>query len=124
MATQMQSSEDPTNRTSKRSRLMVDISPELRRRIKVAAAQSDLSMRHYVERILEQAVPQEASVTPERRHLTPEAVQELLQVREEIMRAHPGQVFEDSAETLRQIREERSRHLAELSAISDVPGKT
>ncbi len=39
------------------------------------------------------------------------AVDELLLFREEIMRAHPGLVFEDSVETLRKIREERTREL-------------
>src|SRR6266700_2054013 len=45
-----------------RPRLMIDISPELRRRIKIAAAQNDLSVREYIERILEQTVPGEANV--------------------------------------------------------------
>ncbi len=30
------------------------------------------------------------------------------------MRAHPGQIFEDSVEILRQIREERTRELEQL----------
>ena len=38
---------------------MVDISPELRRCIKVAAAQKDLSMNEYIGRILEETVPRE-----------------------------------------------------------------
>jgi predicted HicB family RNase H-like nuclease len=35
----------------KRPRLMIDISPELRRRIRLAAAQKDLTIREYVEDI-------------------------------------------------------------------------
>jgi hypothetical protein len=38
-------------------------------------------------------------------------VDDLLRYREEIRRAHPGQVFEDSVELLRQAREERTREL-------------
>src|SRR5690348_18450826 len=41
----------------KRTRLMIDISPELRRRIRIAAAQRDLTLKEYVERILEDIVP-------------------------------------------------------------------
>jgi len=37
-----------------------------------------------------------------------------MQMREAISRAHPGEVFGDSAEEIRQMREERTRHLAEL----------
>src|SRR6266702_4603524 len=39
--------------TMKRSRITIDISPELRRRIKVAASQRDLSISEYLGRILE-----------------------------------------------------------------------
>ena len=49
----------------KRSRITIDISPELRRRIKVAASQNDLSISEYLGRILEQAVPDEASIIEE-----------------------------------------------------------
>ncbi len=43
----------------RRTRVMVDVSPELRRRIKVAAERSDLSIRAYIARVLEQAVPKD-----------------------------------------------------------------
>jgi hypothetical protein len=39
------------------------------------------------------------------------AVDELLRFREELKRAHPGQVFEDSSELIHQSREERTREL-------------
>lgn len=97
-----------------RSRLIVDITPELRRRIRVAAAQNDLSIQDYVGRILDQVVP--AEVVPERAEHGPinrAAVEELLRHREEFKRAHPGLVIEDSVEALRQIREERTRQLEE-----------
>lgn len=38
-----------------RARVSIDVSPELRRRLKVAAATRDLSVRVYVETILRQA---------------------------------------------------------------------
>lgn len=45
----------------------------------------------------------------QRRPLDREAVDRLLHTADAIERAHPGLVFEDAAETLYQIREERMR---------------
>lgn len=70
------------------------------------AAKANLSVKEYVERILEQNVPQERE-----RGLNKEAIERLFQLQEQIKRNHPGQVFEDSAEQLYQIREERMRQL-------------
>ena len=92
--------------------LIINIHPQLRRRLNVAAAQSNLSLEEYVSRILEQVAPPEASSTQKRGgRLNWAAVEELKRYREEIRRAHPGQVFEDSVELLRQAREERTREL-------------
>ena len=92
--------------------ILIHLVPELRQRIKLAAAQSNLSVQEYIERILEQTVPSEANAGQIRTgRLNRAAVDELLRFREELKRAHPGQVFEDSVETLRQIREERTREL-------------
>lgn len=104
-----------TNQGNKRTRLMIDISPDLRRRIKIAAARQDLSVKDYVERILEQAVPAEAPKTGlPRRPVTRETLEHFDKVREALMRAHPDLAFGDSAEDIRQMREERDRHLEEL----------
>ena len=43
-----------------RARLSIDVEPELRRRIKIAAAARDLSVRECVEAILRQALEAEA----------------------------------------------------------------
>ncbi len=42
-----------------RARLSIDVTPELRRRLKIAAAARDLSVRAYVEAILRQALEAE-----------------------------------------------------------------
>ncbi len=112
MAMQRQYSDEHNKLPGKRPRLMIDISPELRRRIKIAAAQKDLSIREYVEEILEQVVPSETSLLEKRARgrLNSAAIEDLLKTREEIMRAHPGQVY-DSVETLHQLREERLKEL-------------
>jgi ParD-like antitoxin of type II ParDE toxin-antitoxin system len=115
MAMQSQYHDDHNRLPGKRPRLMIDISPELRRRIKIAAAEKDLSIREYVEDILEQVVPPEKSFLEkrERGQLNSAAIEDLLKTREEIMRAHPGQVF-DSVKTLHQLREERLKELEQL----------
>src|SRR6266581_4728818 len=96
-----QHNDDQKGLPGKRPRLMIDISPELRRRIKIVAAQKDLSIREYVEQILEEAVPpvlhEDASTQEQdRRPMTREAYDRLLELREQIKRNHPGQMFDDS----------------------------
>jgi HicB family len=115
MAMQNQYSDEQRTQPGKRPRLMIDISPELRRRIKVAAAQKDLSVNEYIGRILEETVPRETNFFEkrERGRLNSAAIEDLLKTREEIMHAHPGQVF-DSVETLHQVREERLKELDQL----------
>ena|SRR2546423_9684507 len=96
----------------KRSRITIDINPELRRRIKMAALEEDLSIGEYLGRILEQAVPDEASMKQrQHRPVTREAIERLLKFREELIQETNGQIFEDSAEILRQEREKRTRYL-------------
>ena len=116
MATQSQYSDDQNKLPGKRPRLMIDISPELRRRIKIAAAQKDLSIREYVEDILDQAVPSEESHIKNRqpRPVSRESLQRLLRTREQIKQGRQGQPFTDSTELIRQMREERSEYLGEL----------
>ena len=106
MAIQHQHNDDHTND------LIINIHPQLRRRLTIAAAQSNLSLEEYVGRLLEQLVPPVTIATQERSgRLDRRAVEDLKRYREEIRRTHPGQVFEDSVELLRQAREERTREL-------------
>ena len=57
MAMQSQYSDDDNKLPEKRPPQIIDISPELRLRIKIAAAEKDLSIRVYVENILDQTDP-------------------------------------------------------------------
>jgi predicted metal-dependent RNase len=86
--------------------------PELCKRIKMAAAQNNLSVQEYLRTILEQVVPPEANLQylPTGR-LNRAAVEKLLRTREAIMKAHPGQIYEDSSELIHQMHEERAREL-------------
>ena len=94
----------------------INISRELYYRIRLAASQNKLSLNEYLEHILGEAVPGEASLTQrERRPATRKMLEELRQVREEILQDRGGKPFEeDSTELIRQMREERSRYLEEL----------
>lgn len=73
----------------------------------------DMTVREYVERILEEAVPAEparqAEQAEHRHRLSPEGVQRLFETSERIMR---GRVFaDDSTDLLREAREERTEEL-------------
>lgn len=105
-----------TQNQPSRPRLIIDISPELRRRIKIAAAQKDLSIREYIEQILEQAVPPEEERVPQQepRPMSHESLERLLRTREQIIQERQGRPFTDSTEIIRQMREERSQYLGEL----------
>lgn len=101
--------------TMKRSRITIDVSPELRKRIKLAAAQTEMSISEYLGRILEQAVPDEESIRRrQRKPLTRETLEHVYQVHEEIMEHTNRRIFEDSTEIIRQMREERSKELDQL----------
>jgi DNA polymerase elongation subunit (family B) len=107
----LQHSDEFRRYPEKRSRLMIDITPELRRRIKIAAAQNDQTVYEYVGNILENTVPAERTLIRRGQGLNHEAVEDLLRTSDEIMSKYPGVVFEDSAEILYQLREERLRDL-------------
>lgn len=114
MATEI---EPEGQRAKKRTRIMIDVSPELRRRIKLAAAREDVTIREYLERIIDKAVPttvQDQDEETQGRLATWEAVQRLREIQETIRSAHPGVVFEDSGEAVRRMREERSEYLGQL----------
>jgi DNA polymerase elongation subunit (family B) len=101
--------------TMKRSRITIDISPELRRRIKIAASRNDQSISEYLGRILEENVPEEMGIKQQQRKpLTRETLEHVYQVHEEIMEHTNRRIFEDSTELIRQMREERSQELDQL----------
>lgn len=53
-----------TSSDRRRARLSIDVEPELQRRIKVAAAARDISVRDYVADILERALAEEERSDP------------------------------------------------------------
>jgi len=108
------SDDKQTVSTSKRSRITFDVSPSLRRRIKTAASQQDISIGEYLGRILDQVVPAEVDTAEYRQPMTHETLKRILQVREQIMQHTSGRIFEDSTEMIRQMRDEHSSELEQL----------
>lgn len=106
---------DEENRIMKeRTRITIDVSPELRTRIKVAAAENSISISEYLGRILEESVPAQDTGRTRGHPVTRETIERLREIREAIMRDRSGKPFEDSTEMIRQMREERSRELGQL----------
>src|SRR5213595_1711659 len=96
--------------TMKRSRITIDVSPELRRRIKVAASQRDVSISEYLGNILEEHVPEEMElVEQDVQPVTSDILEEIDRIRERVIRESKEHIFEDSTEVLRQQREERTQ---------------
>ncbi|GAC1568734.1 MAG: hypothetical protein NVS3B14_18960 [Ktedonobacteraceae bacterium] len=98
-----------------RIRITIDISPELRKRIKVAALQKNLSISEYLSNILEQSVPDEIIIAEQARHpVPPDILDEVYRIREQVIRESKGHIFEDSTEVLRRMREERTEYIEQL----------
>ena len=101
--------------TMKRSRITIDISPELRRRIKIAASRNDQSISEYLGNILEEHVPEEMDLVEQDVHPVPsDILEEIDRIHERVIRESKGHIFEDSTEVLRRQREERTQYLEEL----------
>lgn len=106
---------DKGNEAMKRSRITIDVSPELRKRIKKAATENELSISEYLGRILEEKVPDEIELAQQERHpVPPDIMEEVYRVQEQVIRDSKGHIFEDSTEVLRRMREERTQYLEEL----------
>ena len=56
-------SEEEKNATRKRSRITIDVTPALRRRIRLAALQKDLSISEFVGSVLDENIPDEESLS-------------------------------------------------------------
>jgi len=93
----------------KRPRLSIDITPELRRRVRLAAAAQDMSVTEYCREILTRHLRQEADGQDARRERALEALQRARRLRESIFGDRV--LTPDSAELIREAREERLRQL-------------
>ncbi len=91
-----------------RPRLTVDISPALKRRIKVAAAAQDVPVSAYIASVLEHVVPAaETAAKGSDGTIAPRMIR-----RAKGLRAAQSQPFsEDSADLIREAREQRHAEL-------------
>ncbi|HEX6817411.1 MAG TPA: hypothetical protein VF120_03490 [Ktedonobacterales bacterium] len=98
-----------TQGANARKRLTVDLDPELHLRIKIAAAKANLSMRDYLEEILNEAVPpspESVSVVRRSTPITaPNIFERLAKTRQALS---GGRVVSDSTEIIRRMRDEQS----------------
>jgi hypothetical protein len=87
-----------------RPRLTIDIKPALKRRIKVAAAAQDMPVSAYIARVLEQSLPAAEAMTK----VSDGIVTSAMVQRAEALRKQQKEPFpEDSADLIREAREER-----------------
>lgn len=114
MAIRRQDFHDNEHHSTKRTRVTFDVNPQLRRRIKMAADQQDVSIGEYLGRILEQIVPEEAHITQQMRPVTYQTLNSFQQLQNELIQERGGKPFSDSTEIIHQMREERSKELGEL----------
>ena len=115
MTEQNQPIDDDTDNRSSISKFTIDLSWGLQRRIKLAALKNNLSISEYVERILDEEVPEETGTTQQAgQPVTRETIARLRRLREQIWEENNREFFEDSTELIRQMREERSRELEQL----------
>lgn len=97
--------------SAKRQRITINITPELYNRIKFEAYQHDQSLSEYIGEVLYQTLPNQISTIQQVHPLTPEILQNILAARQQILYNTNEQLFEDSTELIRQMREERDKEL-------------
>jgi uncharacterized protein (DUF1778 family) len=92
-----------------RPRISIDVTPDLRRRIRLAAAARDMSVTEYCREILTRHLRQEADGQDARRERALEALEMARRFRERVFGERI--LTPDSAELIREAREERLRRL-------------
>jgi ribosome-binding protein aMBF1 (putative translation factor) len=92
-----------------RPRISIDVTPDLRRRIRLAAAARDMSVTEYCREILTRHLRQEADGQDGRRERALEALEMARRFRERVFADRI--LTPDSAELIREAREERLRRL-------------
>jgi len=94
---------------AKRPRISIDVNPELRRRIRLAAAAQDMSVTDYCREVLTRHLRQGADQEDARRDRALEALEMARLFRERVFGDRT--LATDSARLIREAREERLRQL-------------
>ncbi|MBV9228690.1 MAG: hypothetical protein JOZ18_05190 [Chloroflexi bacterium] len=98
--------------SEQQDKITIELSLQMRKRVKQAAHKREISAKQYLEQTLEQAVPEEEmAVEQESGTITREAIARLRRIREQIIQDRQGKLFEGSTELIRQMREERIQEL-------------
>lgn len=103
--------DDHTEDTENETDSKIEISPEIRQRIKRAATKNNLSVEEYLERMIEQAEKHDIVLQEQRKPLTQEKLVAIFRAIEEIQQHTQGQIFDDPVEVIRKMREERTQEL-------------
>jgi hypothetical protein len=97
--------------SAQRERITIEVTRELRSRIKAAAIRKHITINEYLEQLLDEMVPEIDERLNAGHPLTQEGLDKLLKIREELLQRNDYQYFGDSVEEIRQMREERIREL-------------
>lgn len=105
-------SDEQTPHGGEQTQLAFGVDPALLQRIENVASEHGLSVEDYLRQLLELVVPKETHAVQRPHHVVPDDIMEqVYRVREQVIRDSKGHIFEDSAEVLREQREERSQDL-------------
>ncbi len=91
--------------------VFVEIRRELYDRVKFAALKKHLTIRQYLEELLDEMIPELNDVVQPRRPISQETVDRLRDLQEKLFRENNYQYMGNSVEELREAREERTRQL-------------
>lgn len=103
-----------TENIKKRVRLTFDVTPDLRRRIKLAAVKDNLTLNEYLGQVLEEVVPVEEDIMQtkhQERPVTRKTLDKVNEISQRILKERNGKPFENTTEMIRQMRDERTRYL-------------
>lgn len=104
--------------------ITLDLSSALYTRLKRAAENQQQTINEYIGSFLEHAVPEDkdAHSTFNTKYPysneTPDLLNQIYHVREQVKRDSKGHIFENSTETVRQQREERAQYIEESQKLS------
>ncbi len=101
-------------KTKKRVRLTFDVTPNLRRRIKLAAVNHNQTLNEYLGEVLDKVVPVEEEIMQtqhQERTLTRKTLDKVNEISQRILKERNGKPFENTTEMIRQMRDERTKYL-------------
>lgn len=99
------------NQSVQRDQITLEVSQDLRRRIKAAATRKRITINEYLEQLLDEMVPEINEIARAGHPPTRENIERLRELREELFRKNNYQFLGNSVEEIREQREERLKQL-------------